>query len=176
MPLRVSFDFNIYFLPGYNGSIGNAANAQRHIQLVHEDVRIFSAKRCNVEGSWRRPSRTLSFKIVWLIHLLNGYFNIFPECSATQPESPQVFCARGEREGSRVDGGRGGVPEEEVPEDDRLQVEGLHWHLVFFYNQTHWEFRCMSLRNSSGSGGIPGKSIDVFWSIVICVIQSDQWR
>lgn len=43
------------------------------------------------------------------------------ERSATQPEPAQVLRARGERERRRVDGGRGGIPEEEIPEDHGVQ-------------------------------------------------------
>ena len=46
---------------------------------------------------------------------------VLAECCAPQPESAQVFCARGEREGSRVDRGRAGVSEEEVSENHRVQ-------------------------------------------------------
>lgn len=42
------------------------------------------------------------------------------ERGAPQPEPAQVFCACGECERRRVDGGRAGVPEEEIPEDHRV--------------------------------------------------------
>ena len=38
------------------------------------------------------------------------------ERSAAQPVAAQVLYARGEREGRRVDGGRGGVPSAQTPE------------------------------------------------------------
>ena len=41
-----------------------------------------------------------------------------------------MLCAGGEREGGRLDGGRGGVPEEEVPEADRVTFHGLHLPLL----------------------------------------------
>ena len=41
-----------------------------------------------------------------------------------------MLCADGEREGGRLDGGRGGVPEEEVPEADRVTFHGLHLPLL----------------------------------------------
>lgn len=40
----------------------------------------------------------------------------------TQPEPAQVFCACGERERRSVDGGRGGIPEEKIPEDHGVGV------------------------------------------------------
>ena len=43
------------------------------------------------------------------------------ERSAPQPEPAQVLCACGECERSGVDGGRGGIPEEEISEDHRVQ-------------------------------------------------------
>ena len=99
---------------------------------------VFPAKRCDVEGSLNLhqhsyPSGvTLFFNdLTVLTPLANGHFYwISPECCATQSEPPQMFCAGGEREGGRVDGGRGGVPEEEVPEDDRVPFHGLHLPLV----------------------------------------------
>lgn len=48
------------------------------------------------------------------------------ECGAPQPEPAQVFCASGGRERCRVDGGRGGIPEEEIPED-----HGVQWITLF---------------------------------------------
>ncbi|XP_061533918.1 forkhead box protein P2-like isoform X3 [Phycodurus eques] len=39
------------------------------------------------------------------------------ECCAPQPELAQMLRARGERERRRVDGGRGGIPAAEIPED-----------------------------------------------------------
>ncbi len=47
------------------------------------------------------------------------------ERSAPQPQSAQVFCARGECERRRVDGGWGGIPEEEIPEDHRVEYSKL---------------------------------------------------
>lgn len=43
--------------------------------------------------------------------------HVSAECRSPQPQSAQVLCARGEREGGGVDGGRGGVPETQVAED-----------------------------------------------------------
>lgn len=39
-----------------------------------------------------------------------------------QPQSAQVLCACGEREGGGVDGRRGGVPETQVAEDHRVRI------------------------------------------------------
>lgn len=44
------------------------------------------------------------------------------ERCSPQPQPAQVLCARGEREGGGVDGGRGGVPETPVAEDHRVRI------------------------------------------------------
>lgn len=43
-----------------------------------------------------------------------------PERRAAQPQPAQVLCARGERQGRRVDCGRAGVSEAETTKDDRV--------------------------------------------------------
>lgn len=41
----------------------------------------------------------------WLLVYNDVIFSEIPECSSPQPQSPQVFCASGEREGGRLDRG-----------------------------------------------------------------------
>ena len=43
------------------------------------------------------------------------FFTFMLERSAAQPVVAQVLYAGGEREGGRVDGGRGGVPQAQTP-------------------------------------------------------------
>lgn len=51
------------------------------------------------------------------------FLSLFPsvERRSPQPQSAQVLCACGEREGGRVDGGWDGVPETQVSEDNRVR-------------------------------------------------------
>lgn len=44
------------------------------------------------------------------------------ERRSPQPQSAQVLCACGEREGGGVDGRRDGVPETQVAEDHRVRM------------------------------------------------------
>lgn len=70
------------------------------------------------------------------------------ECGAAQPESAQVFCAGGEREGGCVDGGRKGVPKAASPKDQQVPpalivqprsavIHGtIYTHIQHFYGHT----------------------------------------
>ena len=55
------------------------------------------------------------------------YFIFMLERCAAQPVAAQVLYARGEREGSRVDSRRGGVPQAETPEGVLSGVRIRFW-------------------------------------------------
>ena len=55
------------------------------------------------------------------------FFTFMLERSAAQPVAAQVLYARGEREGSRVDSRRGGVPQAETPEGVLSGVRIRFW-------------------------------------------------
>ena len=63
------------------------------------------------------------------------FFTFMLERSAAQPVAAQVLYAGGEREGGRVDGGRGGVPQAQTPKGLLSGVRlGDHSRVTHIYN------------------------------------------